>query len=431
MAEANVNEVVDGRLCTGCGTCVIACPTDAISMHENAAGFPRPRIQLDRCTHCGQCLSVCSGRQYRFDLPDDLDGLFAPQPRRAMLAYAADPAVHAQGQSGGFITALITHLLSSGQITHALLTRVSADGSCRPEPFFATTAEEVLSAAGSKYCMTPLVAAVRDWPSKDARVAVVGLPCHMHGLYNLESRYPEQWANRFVLKVGLFCLQAAGTLSIDHFLTRARPDKQVLRIRWRAKCRAGQRGRPCIEYTDGSYEMFPEDCLWDFYNSVLVPLRCSICFDQANRLSDVSVGDPNGYPASVVAKGRSAVAVYTQRGLDAIERARQDGAIAIEDSEPKQLWQGQGVRLHRRQRVLVAASWFRRTGRAMPPVEALSNASSRVGFATRLTLRYLWGQEAVGDRDRAYGRSMRARRALGLYARLRGLILKLLRPAAK
>ncbi len=45
---------VDEARCTGCGACVSACPTDAISLLEGKA-----RVDQERCTGCGACVSVC------------------------------------------------------------------------------------------------------------------------------------------------------------------------------------------------------------------------------------------------------------------------------------------------------------------------------------------------------------------------------------
>jgi pyruvate formate lyase activating enzyme len=43
--------------CTGCGQCIGACPSQAISATETT-----PETDLQRCTTCGTCLDVCTGR---------------------------------------------------------------------------------------------------------------------------------------------------------------------------------------------------------------------------------------------------------------------------------------------------------------------------------------------------------------------------------
>ena len=45
---------IDLSLCTGCGTCVDACPKGAISMVDRRAS-----IDAELCDDCGRCVQVC------------------------------------------------------------------------------------------------------------------------------------------------------------------------------------------------------------------------------------------------------------------------------------------------------------------------------------------------------------------------------------
>lgn len=46
---------LDRNLCTGCGLCIAACPTDALVQVDGKAvlGFP------DLCTYCAACEVIC------------------------------------------------------------------------------------------------------------------------------------------------------------------------------------------------------------------------------------------------------------------------------------------------------------------------------------------------------------------------------------
>lgn len=46
--------IVNKSLCTGCGTCAMACQTRAIDMREG-----RPDVNIDRCIKCGVCYTHC------------------------------------------------------------------------------------------------------------------------------------------------------------------------------------------------------------------------------------------------------------------------------------------------------------------------------------------------------------------------------------
>lgn len=49
-----LNNVIRDALCTGCGSCALACQTRAINMVEG-----RPSIDTDRCIKCGACSLAC------------------------------------------------------------------------------------------------------------------------------------------------------------------------------------------------------------------------------------------------------------------------------------------------------------------------------------------------------------------------------------
>jgi len=46
--------VVNKEKCTGCKTCVEACPAEAISIVDKVA-----QIDKDECTECGTCIDEC------------------------------------------------------------------------------------------------------------------------------------------------------------------------------------------------------------------------------------------------------------------------------------------------------------------------------------------------------------------------------------
>jgi len=49
-----LNNVIRNAMCTGCGTCGLACQTRAIRMIEG-----RPHINNARCIKCGCCYALC------------------------------------------------------------------------------------------------------------------------------------------------------------------------------------------------------------------------------------------------------------------------------------------------------------------------------------------------------------------------------------
>jgi ferredoxin len=57
VVASNYYAQVNAAQCTGCGTCVERCPTDAIA--SAAKGVDATSIDLDRCIGCGLCVPTC------------------------------------------------------------------------------------------------------------------------------------------------------------------------------------------------------------------------------------------------------------------------------------------------------------------------------------------------------------------------------------
>ena len=98
--------------------------------------------------------------------------------RETYFTYAADPALLERAASGGSVTALLLHLIESGQADGALVCSTEIeDGKPRPVFFVARTRDELVRSQGSKYTAVhftthalPLIKAF------EGKLAVVALP---------------------------------------------------------------------------------------------------------------------------------------------------------------------------------------------------------------------------------------------------------------
>jgi formate hydrogenlyase subunit 6/NADH:ubiquinone oxidoreductase subunit I len=57
--------VLADTLCTGCGWCVDACPTECLALGAHVAWLPRP---LD-CVSCGLCAAICPANAIEMQSP--------------------------------------------------------------------------------------------------------------------------------------------------------------------------------------------------------------------------------------------------------------------------------------------------------------------------------------------------------------------------
>ncbi|MDY6892811.1 MAG: coenzyme F420 hydrogenase/dehydrogenase beta subunit N-terminal domain-containing protein [Chloroflexota bacterium] len=232
--DTTIEAVVKKGLCTGCGTCVGICPLDAIEMTvDHLRGIYVPALDREECNECGMCVDVCPGHNVDFRQLN-LE-IFGKEPGDILLGnylncytgYAADSDIRYNSASGGLVTALLIFALEEGLIDGALVTKMRDDRPLEPEPFIARTREEIISAARSKYCPVPANIAVKEIlkAREGERFAVVGLPCHIHGIRNAE-RVNKTLAERIVLHVGLFCAHTDTFALAELVLQKHRIDKE-------------------------------------------------------------------------------------------------------------------------------------------------------------------------------------------------------------
>jgi coenzyme F420 hydrogenase subunit beta len=214
------HEVVETNLCTGCAACVMACPRDVLD-YDHAETYHPFNVELstaaDDCVHgqrgCDICTRACPRfRDWEVECDQALFGR-AREPeevtgirRGVFLARAADPAVLEAGQDGGLVSALLIWGLATGRVEGALTSRLSATRTWDGEPFLATTREEVLEAAGSRYTYAANPLAMKEAERRGLRrLALVGMSCQASINGTLQARRVNKYARRIEITLGLLC----------------------------------------------------------------------------------------------------------------------------------------------------------------------------------------------------------------------------------
>jgi len=220
----NIKYILLNGLCTGCGTCSTICPTNSIEIiKDELKGVYIPKINEKLCTQCELCLKVCPG--YAVDFYTLNQHIFSKQPNDIWLGnylslyigQAADYEIRYNASSGGVITALLIFALREGIIDGALVTTMSKSNPLEPEIIIARSKKEIISAMGSKYCPVPLNVGLRNILENDGKFAVVGLPCHIHGIRKFEI-INKILRNKIVLHLGLMCCNNSTFLGTEYYL---------------------------------------------------------------------------------------------------------------------------------------------------------------------------------------------------------------------
>ncbi|MFW6162424.1 MAG: Coenzyme F420 hydrogenase/dehydrogenase, beta subunit C-terminal domain [Planctomycetota bacterium] len=222
---------------------------------------------------------------------DELGRRYMGRWERALLCYAADEAVRTGAASGGAVSALLLHLLETGQIDGAIVTRIACeDGRIGSRVTLATDRDGVLAARTSKYFPVPLIAGCRRLLAEfSGRVAIVALPCQTAALRRMAARDPHL-AERLAFIITLFCNHTSERHLLDKVLARKGIDQE--RVTEFAFKRGWWRGRMGGTLADGTEFSFPYT-YYSYYqnlNFFILP-RCLRCHDHTGYEGDFSAGD--------------------------------------------------------------------------------------------------------------------------------------------
>jgi coenzyme F420 hydrogenase subunit beta len=320
-------EVVTSGLCTGCASCIIACPYDVLD-YDAADGRYRPfHVDADGgpedCTHGQRGCTLCTRACPRFrSWETEIDAHLFGRTRRedeisgivkeALLTKTVDPEIAVAGQDGGLVSAMLIWALEHDVADAALVSYLENNGrSWVAVPGVARNREDVIRSAGSRYTYSANPLAYAEAIEGGAeRIALVGMSCQASAPPVMAARKAGKVARRFVLSIGLLCSKTFDDSIFEEFLEPnyglRRDDIVKMNIK----------GALLISTRDGELHTVPlkEAHAWTREG-------CKMCPDFAAEHADVSAGGIG------VANDWTLTLVRTERGAEIIKAMLEGGVI--------------------------------------------------------------------------------------------------------
>jgi coenzyme F420 hydrogenase subunit beta len=337
--KRDITEVVKNYLCNSCGTCFASCGHDSISYNTTSAGYLFPSINYDSCTNCGLCFDVCPGEHFNTNLiiqtPTDP---FVGESICTYTGKATNKEIYLNSQSGGITTAILQYLLDK-QIVSAVIVTSMEPISLQSKGMIVTDSTQLHKSQKSKYIPTTLNELLPQISKIDGKVAIVGLPCHMHGIenfYKINKKLKEK-----IIKIGLICEKVTLYSAINFFTTKI-TDNDILEFCYKDPQHTKYPGD--IRLTTKNGEMLFLDrkyrkTMKDFFT----PVRCMLCFDKMNIYSDITLGDPHGIENIDRENGESLVISRTKLGEEIIKNAIESKYINLNNTNFEDAIKGQGI----------------------------------------------------------------------------------------
>ncbi|MCU0267405.1 MAG: Coenzyme F420 hydrogenase/dehydrogenase, beta subunit C-terminal domain [Acidimicrobiales bacterium] len=326
------SEVITAGLCTGCAGCVISCPHDVIGYHHEPGAY-RPfhleeELGLDNCVHgekgCTTCTRACprfrgwehEANEHLFDrdrTPEETAGIYDD----ILLTRASDDLVHRTGQDGGLVSAILLWALREGYIDAALTSYVEHDDVWKARPGVASTPEEILAGAGSRYTYSANTLALDEALERGfSKLALVGMSCQSSVPPVMWHRKAGKISKPIVFNLGLLCSKTFDDSIFEELFEAkyglAKQDMAKMNIK----------GVFQIWMRDGSYhEINLKEChAWTREG-------CTHCPDFAAEHADIScggIGKDNDWTLTIV---------RTDLGREIIRRMIEDGSIVARSAD--------------------------------------------------------------------------------------------------
>ena len=234
-SKIELQRVMQSELCNRCGTCVGL--SEGHIRFRDREGIFLPEVVKELSDQAyDRIWDACAGKEFNF--PKHRKYFYPDTPhfhtytgayRDLYIGFAEDSLFRTSGASGGILSTILIYLLEKGKIQGAVVTRMSPEKPWLTEPFIASTREEILEGAQSKYILTSVNEILAESSKFKGVLAYVGLPGQVQSIRKLQKAGDPAVSNiQFIF--GPFYGNTLHFSSVKSFL-RSHGEKDYTKIR--------------------------------------------------------------------------------------------------------------------------------------------------------------------------------------------------------
>src|SRR2546425_351669 len=233
---------------------------------------------------------------------------------------------------GGAGTALLLYALDQKIIDYAVVSGYSFKDPYRPEPQIASTREDLIKTAGSRYTPGGQVGGLGEIAipnrgstnSQEERLAVVGLPCELQGMWRMTTHWiaTPKLAKNVVFTMGLFCSKVFDyqKMMVDYV-----QGKRGIDLRTITKVNV-KKARLLVYVGEKLVIDEPVEAV-----AFSAREECNVCIDYSAELADIAIG------AIGSATGWTTILTRTPRGEEIVNGAAKAGYLELKPISEKGL----------------------------------------------------------------------------------------------
>ena len=390
----DVETITANGLCTGCGLCagVGAQSNPAFAMEDTVQGYRRP-VSLRPATREEEALvdAVCPGARIAHDterMEADYHPVWGPMIA-TRLGWSTDPDLRRNASSGGALSAILTHLLASGEVDYVVQTAANKASPIRNALTVSTGRDDVFRAAGSRYAPSSPLEDIGARLSAPGRFVFVGKPCDVAGLRQL-ARVDPRVDEKVPFMLAFMCAGVPSYRGTSALLKEmgVEDESAVAAFRYRGD---GWPGFATAALSDGRKFTMDYDTSWGTILNRHLQFRCKICPDGIGEFADIVCADgwhcdDHGNPLFDEQDGRSLVLTRTTKGEALLSRAVAAGGLATEPTQISQIMHMQPFQARRKGLVLSRLAAMTLVSRRRPRFArlALGHNTRKLGLKENL-----------------------------------------------
>jgi len=316
--ESLLQNVIQKEICAGCGACILVCPFACLEYAEE-----KPSL-IKKCEICGICPKVCPRYDFsrstleklvfqRERKPEEDFGVY----RRLVIAQASDNDILGSCQDGGVVSALLTFALKNGLIDAAVVSATSQEKPLFPTPRLASTPQEVLECAGTRYTYSPNLLTLQEAvKQKKKSLAFVGTPCQIQAVRKVEAVPLKKYSSMLNFTVGLMCTESFTYKGLIQGHIQGQLGINPGEIR-----KVNIKGKVLVTTKTGEVKTIPLLEAKQYTRKGCVP-----CTDFSAELADISTG-------GLGLSNWTFTVIRTQKGEEIFNRAERAGALRTKPVE--------------------------------------------------------------------------------------------------
>lgn len=341
----NIVDIVDWRLCLGCGACAYICPQHKIQLVDILEQGIRPTVPGNDCGTCTQCLEVCPGYENDHTTINTRPGLLAGSLAafgpvlEIWEGHAADPEIRFRGSSGGALTAIALHCLENENMHGVLHIGSDAADPLRNKTILSRNRADLLARTGSRYAPASVCDRLDLVEHAPQPCVVIGQPSEVTALRKAQGLKPALDA-KVGLALSFFCAGSPAREGTIELIKRSGIDPVAVEsLRYRGNGWPGMFSVRVAGQSAPVMEMTYRDS-WSFVQAYR-PYATHMFPDGTGEDADISCGDPWHRPIPKDEPGLSMMVVRTERGREILRRAVAAGHIVAWPATEDQLARSQ------------------------------------------------------------------------------------------